>query len=789
MNYEKKLSLQIFILGTIILSVGFYIAYSYNQKIIIQQELENTKYIVKELSDNFGQRLLEKVKTNKTLSAAPIIRNKLIESNSTYGQYSDSKRNEIIKIKNNKWQKIKDENNAFILEFTNNDVAKFLKDQQKRFPKEYGEIFLTNKYGAIIASTSKLTTLAHAHKYWWQGAYQNGEGAVFFDDRGFDDSVDGYVLGIVIPIKEDNKIIGILKANLNIIGSINELLINSQNENIGEFMLIRSNGDIIFDNKNTPLSNRVPNLFYEKILTDDKEPFLFQDSINKQMIGISEIKITSKNSKGFRFGGSLKSIDHKKGNTGESWFIVNYRSIDTILSSLKNYTIAISAIGFLFVIIMAIASIILGKLTAKPLKQLIEQSKKIAKSDFSARIEVTRKDEIGLLGKAFNEMAKELEENTTSIKNLESEINLRMRTEEKYRIVADYAYNMEYWVSNDNKMIYISPSCERITGYNSKEFIQNPELLLEIVHPNDKSSLKNHVHKTSKTGNILSIEFRIITKNNEIRWISHICQTVYNKEGENLGQRGSNKEITERKLAEKELKDNLHELKDRNEDLNAFSHTVAHDLKNPLANIKGFADLLFEEYDTINESEAKKFINAIIKSEKKAQEIIHSLLLFANLRKSEVKTTAINFEKIVENSIELLQPMILKTDAKISFPRTWPCTLGYAPWVEEVLINYLSNAIKYGGTPPVIDIGYDIVKAENKVRFWVSDNGSGISEKNQSLIFKKFERLDQVKTEGYGLGLSIVKRIIEKLGGEVSLKSEMGKGSKFCFTLPLAEEK
>ncbi|MCD6091798.1 MAG: ATP-binding protein, partial [Bacteroidales bacterium] len=69
------------------------------------------------------------------------------------------------------------------------------------------------------------------------------------------------------------------------------------------------------------------------------------------------------------------------------------------------------------------------------------------------------------------------------------------------------------------------------------------------------------------------------------------------------------------------------------------------------------------------------------------------------------------------------------------------------------------------------------------------DNGSGISAKNQTLIFKKFERLDQVKTEGYGLGLSIVERIVEKLGGEVSLESEMGKGSKFCFTLPLAEEK
>ncbi len=141
---------------------------------------------------------------------------------------------------------------------------------------------------------------------------------------------------------------------------------------------------------------------------------------------------------------------------------------------------------------------------------------------------------------------------------------------------------------------------------------------------------------------------------------------------------------------------------------------------------------------------------------------------------------------IVAESITSLKPIIEKSKAEIILPDVWPIALGYAPWIEEVWTNYLSNAIKYGGTSPYIEIGTDTDNTENvpegMVRFWIHDNGPGISADNQKLLFNKFERLDQVKTEGHGLGLSIVRRIIEKLGGQVGMESN--KGSLFYFTLP-----
>ncbi len=429
MKYRTKLALRIFTIGTVILSIVMYAVYRYNYKTTIQKELHYTSLAADEIARSVEQRLLEKVKTNQTLSIAPIIINTLKTSNHTYGSLSKKERNEKIDLQNKKWKSNKVENDAFIHEFTHNIVAKFLKKQQNNLKGEYGEIFITNKYGTLVASTAKLTTFAHAHKYWWQGAFNKGLGTVFIDDRGFDESANGYVLGIVIPIKEDNEIIGILKVNLNILSTISEILLSSQNEKTGDFKLIRSKGEIVFEEGHIPLSTRIPNLYFEELLSADKHSIFFDDSVNKWLIGKAEIGITSQYSEDYLFGGSFESIDHKKGNAGESWYIINYRNLLTVLEPNRDKLLTILITGFLLIIILAFASFAFGKLAAKPLNQLIDQSKKIATTDFSTRIAITRKDEFGLLGKAFNEMAEELEKNTTSIKNLEDEIAKREKSD------------------------------------------------------------------------------------------------------------------------------------------------------------------------------------------------------------------------------------------------------------------------------------------------------------------------------------------------------------------------
>jgi signal transduction histidine kinase len=139
---------------------------------------------------------------------------------------------------------------------------------------------------------------------------------------------------------------------------------------------------------------------------------------------------------------------------------------------------------------------------------------------------------------------------------------------------------------------------------------------------------------------------------------------------------------------------------------------------------------------------------------------------------------------VVSGALQRLSYMTTECRPELVMPERWPVALGYGPWLEEVWANYLSNAMKYGGKPPRLELGADM--ACDKVRFWVRDNGPGLTPEQQARLFTPFTRLHQVRATGQGLGLSIVRRIMEKLGGEAWVESEPDKGSRFGFTLPRA---
>ncbi|MBN1583353.1 MAG: hypothetical protein JXA89_21770 [Anaerolineae bacterium] len=241
------------------------------------------------------------------------------------------------------------------------------------------------------------------------------------------------------------------------------------------------------------------------------------------------------------------------------------------------------------------------------------------------------------------------------------------------------------------------------------------------------------------------------------------------------------------------------QLQAHNEELDAFAHTVAHDLKNPLAGIKGNADLVFELCDTLSWDETKNHLLAISKDAHTMSNIIDELLLLSGVRKTQVRLQPIDMVPVVDCVLRRLDHMIQAYGAKIVLPDDWPVASGYGPWVEEVWANYLSNALVYGGRPPFITLGagplpttFPNEEKEKKridkaqIRFWVRDNGPGIPTEELSRLFIPFTQLSQVETKGQGLGLSIVQRIVEKLGGKVGVESQVGQGSTFWFTLPTA---
>jgi PAS domain S-box-containing protein len=150
----------------------------------------------------------------------------------------------------------------------------------------------------------------------------------------------------------------------------------------------------------------------------------------------------------------------------------------------------------------------------------------------------------------LNNRIAEAEGSDAQRKLVEEELH---KIEERFRLFADYTYDWETWRGPDGKYIYVSPSCERITGYQKEEFISDPWLITKIVHPDDEEKISEHLREESVHKRVLHLDFRIISRKGEERWISHYCQALYGKDGSWLGRRSSNRDITERKQVQTEL--------------------------------------------------------------------------------------------------------------------------------------------------------------------------------------------------------------------------------------------
>jgi len=239
------------------------------------------------------------------------------------------------------------------------------------------------------------------------------------------------------------------------------------------------------------------------------------------------------------------------------------------------------------------------------------------------------------------------------------------------------------------------------------------------------------------------------------------------------------------KASEEALRQYASDLQARNEELDAFAHTVAHDLRSPLSLMIGSVRLLTTYYGQGLSQQVQEHLQGILQAAFKMGNLIDELLLLAEVRKVEAPTSPLDMGAIVAGAQQRLAQLIETHQVEIRLPDDWPLALGYAPWVEEVWTNYLSNAIKYGGQPPRLMLGA-AEQTDGTVRFWVRDNGAGVPQDVQASLFTPFTRLDQARATGHGLGLSIVKRIVEKLDGHVGVESKPGQGSLFFFTLPSA---
>ena len=252
-------------------------------------------------------------------------------------------------------------------------------------------------------------------------------------------------------------------------------------------------------------------------------------------------------------------------------------------------------------------------------------------------------------------------------------------------------------------------------------------------------------------------------------------------------------EVSERKRAEKALKKNekklealLAELAAKNAELETFVYSVSHDLKTPIVTIEGFIGVLREDFGNLISEDGEKYLNYMSDAARKMELLINDLLYLSRIGRLPERKTEFPFANLMEKVLETLQHLIKERGIELNVEKGLLVVYGEKKRLVQVMENLLSNAVKYVGKEnpsPRIDVG--VREQDDQKVFFVRDNGIGIEKIYFEKIFEVFQRLPSAKKagEGTGVGLTIVKRIIEHHEGRIWLESEPGKGTTFFFTL------
>jgi signal transduction histidine kinase len=238
---------------------------------------------------------------------------------------------------------------------------------------------------------------------------------------------------------------------------------------------------------------------------------------------------------------------------------------------------------------------------------------------------------------------------------------------------------------------------------------------------------------------------------------------------------------------ERQVQDRTSQLTQVNRELDAFAYTISHDLRAPLRAMHGYADALVEDYGPMLPEEGHRFASRIVSAAGRMEDLIQDILAYSRLAREEVSVRPVSLESIVSRLTADAEPLIRETSAVVETERPLPDVMAHAPILTQAVGNLLSNAMKFvpPGQTPRVSIRAEL--DDEWVRLWVEDNGIGIDPAHQERVFQPFQRLHGVETyPGTGIGLAIVRRSVERMGGRCGVVSNPGEGSRFWIDLKAA---
>ncbi|MGE5431822.1 MAG: ATP-binding protein [Syntrophomonadaceae bacterium] len=365
---------------------------------------------------------------------------------------------------------------------------------------------------------------------------------------------------------------------------------------------------------------------------------------------------------------------------------------------------------------------------------------------------------------------------------------------EKYRRITSNINEFLWSVSSENGLedVFYTESIKILTGYSASEIMNMPGRGLSLVHAGDAFAVRKKLTDFENDPSLktLSLQYRIIAKNQEILWIKENISVERDMSGRIARWNGIVFNITELKKTEEALRESQEKLIQLNEAKDRFISIVSHDLRAPFTSILGFAEILLFE-SSLSEVEKHEYLNYIYEASQSQLQLVNYLLDWSRLQTGSVKIVPQRLKAItlVYNCVSSLTGNAIRKniEIKINVPENISIRAD-EKLMTQAVTNLLSNAIKFTEDNKKIEITVNQFK-KGFIEFTVKDEGVGISEANKRKIFRfdqKFSSEGTKGEKGSGLGLTLVKEIVEKHGGDIWFYSEPGKGSEFHFIIPEA---
>jgi signal transduction histidine kinase len=230
------------------------------------------------------------------------------------------------------------------------------------------------------------------------------------------------------------------------------------------------------------------------------------------------------------------------------------------------------------------------------------------------------------------------------------------------------------------------------------------------------------------------------------------------------------------------------ELRTKNRELEAFVYTVSHDLKAPVVSLQGMASVLAEDYENQLDDQGRHYLQRVIANATQMEGLIQNLLDLSRIGSIAYTPEVVNTEDVVREVLEQLESQINDQQIKVNIGSPLPKIWFNRMRLHQVFSNLIGNAVKFMGKNPAPCIEIGSTRTRDKIQFYVKDNGIGIEQAFHEKIFEVFRQLKEIEAEGTGIGLSIVKKIVESYGGRIWVDSEKEKGTTFYFTTPSAPD-